>query len=702
MLFKLSLRNIRRSLKDYAIYFFTLVLGVAIFYIFNSLESQTVMMEISQTTHSMIDLMKAIMPVLSIFVAVVLGSLIIYASRFLMKRRKKEFGIYMTLGMSKVQISRILLIETFATGLFSLAVGLIAGIFLSQFTSILVANMFEADMTGFQFVFSLPALLITVLLFGIIYLVVMVFNTITIGRQRLINLLYSDKLGEKVKIKNLGISLVVFILSIIVLVRAYIGVTVGDLVNLSLANFVMYVIMGIIGTFLLFWSWSGLALRLFRRFKNLYYRNLNMFIFREIDNKINTTVVSMSIISLMLFLTISILSSATSLTNAASQSLQKLTPADFQAVTSQDWHLAHKDDPTTERPEEYYEWNRLNARETLVELGVDIEELFSKSANTDIYRLDDVTLGTTTGKENLMTELGLGEHMADYLSSQKDWIMKISDYNQLAEIYNLDRIELGNDEYAVVSNQGGMVEARNAALKDYSTALSIDGRSLRSKYDKVVDGFWEMSTGFNNMGFLVIPDDINFSDESRYITSFIGVYKAADEEGRLQIDEALIGLIDGHKSGYSPGKAGSNPGFSYHTKTDLYENSIGTSALASFIGLYLGSIFLITSAALLGLKEISESSDNQEKYLILRKIGVDQKVINRTLLIQIGIFFGLPLLVAIVHSIFGIAFANRVIVAFGEVDLLQSILATASFILAIYGGYFLITYFTAKRFVAQE
>ena len=202
MLFNLSLKNIRKSFKDYAIYFFTLILGVAIFYIFNSLESQTVMLKLNSSTKDIIKLMNNVLSGVSVFVSFILGFLIVYANQFLMKRRKKEFGIYMILGMSKKQISKILLVETITIGLISLVIGLVLGVALSQVMSIVVANMFEADMTKFTFVFSLSAWIKTMIYFGIMYLLVMVFNTIQVNRQQLIKLLTANRQNEEVKLKN--------------------------------------------------------------------------------------------------------------------------------------------------------------------------------------------------------------------------------------------------------------------------------------------------------------------------------------------------------------------------------------------------------------------------------------------------------------------------------------------------------------------
>ncbi len=197
MSFKLSLRNIRRSFKDYTIYFFTLILGVAIFYVFNALDSQTVLLEVSKSTYKIIELMNNMLSAVSVFVSFILGFLIIYANSFLMKRRHKEFGIYMLLGMSKRRISWQLLIETLMIGTVSLGIGLAAGVALSQVMSIVVANMFEADMSRFEFVFSPGAAGKTVLYFGIMYLLIMVFNAVRVGKCKLIDLLNAGKRSQR-------------------------------------------------------------------------------------------------------------------------------------------------------------------------------------------------------------------------------------------------------------------------------------------------------------------------------------------------------------------------------------------------------------------------------------------------------------------------------------------------------------------------
>ena len=149
-LFSLALRNIKKSIKDYSIYFITLVIAVAIFYIFNSVDSQTAMMSISKSTMEIVQAIVNVLSYISVFVSIVLGFLIVYANNFLIKRRKKEIGIYLTLGMSKFKVSTVLVLETIIIGVISLGIGLILGVGLSQLLSIFKANLFELHVLYFR------------------------------------------------------------------------------------------------------------------------------------------------------------------------------------------------------------------------------------------------------------------------------------------------------------------------------------------------------------------------------------------------------------------------------------------------------------------------------------------------------------------------------------------------------------------------
>ena len=388
MLFKLSLKNIVKSIKDYAIYFFTLVLGVAIFYVFNAIESQTVMMKVSDNTAEIIRLMTNVLSGVSVFVSFVLGFLIIYASRFLIKRRNREFGIYLTLGMGKRKISFILFIETLAIGMISLATGLIVGAGLSQLMSIFVANMFEADMTKFKFVFSLSGCIKTLVYFGIIYILVMLFNTIIIGRCKLIDLINGNRKSEKVTMKNPIVCIFVFIISMAFIGYGYYGVM-GGYSNLDDQMLFKVIFAGSVGTLFLFWSLSGLILKIVMSVKKVYYKDLNSFVLRQISSKINTTVVQITIICLMLFVTICIFSSALSIKTSMDNNIKELVPVDIQL--SKNVNSDFSDNKKIAKD------NKISIENTLTNNGFEYKTNFKDIVKFNTYEADKFTIKDTLG-----------------------------------------------------------------------------------------------------------------------------------------------------------------------------------------------------------------------------------------------------------------------------------------------------------------
>ena len=232
--------------------------------------------------------------------------------------------------MSKKKISLILFIETLIIGIVSLVVGLGIGFLLSQLMSILVANMFEADLTRFQFVFSTNACIKTLIYFSIMYFVVMIFNTINISKCKLIDLMHSNKKSEKIKLKNPLFCTIVFIISCIALGFAYYQVA-GGVEKMTNANSIFVPIgVGAISTFFVFWSLSGLLLKIFISMKNTYYKGLNSFTLRQFSSKINTMTFSVTVICLMLFITICVLSSALSMKNSLNKNFIDFSPRDIE------------------------------------------------------------------------------------------------------------------------------------------------------------------------------------------------------------------------------------------------------------------------------------------------------------------------------------------------------------------------------------
>lgn len=679
MFFKLSFRNMQRSFKDYTIYFLTLVLGVAIFYMFNSIESQTVMMDISSSTREIIKLMTNVLAGVSVFVSLILAFLIIYASRFLMKRRHKEFAIYMTLGMSKQQISFLLLCETFFIGVMSLVIGLAIGIALSQLMSIFVAGMFEVDMTSFEFIFSYSAMMKTILYFAIIYVVVMFFNVFFIGKQSLIDLFMSQRKNEQIKIKNLWLCSFIFVVAVGMLAYAYYLVTAG-VATLDNANKIWIPIaLGIVSTFMIFYSLSGFALKIMMSKKSMYYKNLNAFTMRQLSSQMNTTVFSMGMICLMLFMTICVLSSGISIKNSMSTELKEMTPVDIYMYKY--WDLSYQKDNKKTYTQQEIDDSHIRIDQSLEAVDFSIDDYFKDVFIFNDYATNDLTMKDTLGKAYDDIHQQYPYLKLDTAES----IMKISDYNQIAKRYGLETYTLNSDQYLIVGNFENMTHIRDQALK-INTPIQLLNKIYYPKYDSCQGGYIALAANHTNTGIIIVPDDaVNESMRNRNL--LIADYNAQDKVGKQAIEDKILSLNDQAVH------------IDAITKISIYENSVGLGAMVTFIAIYLGIIFLISSAAILALKQLSDSADNQKRYQMLRKIGVDEVMLNKALFVQIALFFMIPLILAIIHSIFGIQFCGFILQTFGSQGLLTSIIMTALFIVLIYGGYMIVTYKSSQQMI---
>lgn len=631
----------------------------------------------------------------SVFVAVVLGLLIVYANNFLINRRKKEFGIYMTLGMGRKQISKIILMETIFVGVISLAVGLIIGIFASQFMSILVAKMFEADMSEFQFVFSKDACVKTCIYFAVMYFAVIIFNTIAVSRYKLINLLNANKKNEQVKIKNPIVSILIFIIGASILGYAYWKVT-ADAQSLDRAEKIIPpIMMGIVSTVLIFWSLSGFILQIIQKNKKIYLKDTNMFVLRQMNNKINTNTVSMSVICLMLFMTISILSTSLALRNTMQKDLIDMTPVDvnlYKTANLPETYTQYGRTITTTK--EQREDSKISIQETMINNKFDMDNL-KDVVEIPLYATNEITMEKFFGDK--IDEVKAKFAMLSYNTAEQ--IVKISDYNKIARLYGIQQYELEDDEFMVLCDFDNMEQIRNMALSDGKHKLTIAGKEYKSKYNECKEGFIVMSTNHTNTGIILVPDNCELKENEKERYLLAANFNANTDEEKEKIRE----MFESGDSGFVQSLNEKGIQLDGMTKIAIIQSSTGLATIITFIAIYLGIIFLIASSAILALKQLTESSDNKQRYTILRKIGCDEKIINRSLFRQIGIFFGLPMVLAIIHSIFGIQFALETMAGLAsKEDLLPSIVATVIIIGIIYGSYFLATYFGSKNIIKEK
>ena len=667
---KIALNSVKKSFKDYTIYFLTLTFAVCIFYSFNSIESQKAMLDLTVSQKAYMKLFSSVISIASVFVSFILGALIIYANNFLIKKRKKEMGIYITLGMPKRKVSNILLLETVLIGIISLGIGLILGVVLSQGLSILTAKLFMGSMTSYQFAFSIDAVLKTILYFGIIFLLVMIFNTVIISKYKLIVLLNASKKNEKIKMRNPVISSIIFCLAVIFIVVAYIFINKSGL-NIESIYFQSSMVLGVIGTFLFFFGLSGIVLYVIQRSKNIYLKNLNIFIVRQISSKFNTNFLSMSLICLMLFITTVMLSSGLGFKNTMEQGVKKNTPFDASI-------------------EIYYSSDSVSQANELTQV---VNNQLSKYTNKSYiaqYQLNDVSM------RKMLLPYVPNTMKKAIDNSYNDYCMavSISQYNKMRELEGQKPINLANNDVLVLSNVQKFEGPINDFIKN-NGKIDINGTEYKVQNDKAIeDSLYSSGMAINTIT-LVVPDKIvqNLIPYTGYININ---YTGSNAEKKTQESniEAIFNKLNREKP---DGYIGNG-----YTRTQLYEQSLGLSAIVIYLSIYLGIVFLIASAAVLALQQLSEASDSINRYKALRKIGVTDKMINKSIFIQTLIYFGAPLALAIVHSIVAIYVVNDFISALGSTNIMISALITLVFILLIYSGYFYATYTSYKRIIKNN
>lgn len=657
MYYKIAISNVKKSFKDYGIYFLTLTFAVCIFYSFNSIGNQHVMDIISGNTANYMRIVKEAMSIVSVFVSMILGILIIYANNFLIKRRKKEFGIYMMLGMGKVRVSQILVMETFSIGLVSLVLGLGLGVVLSQALSVFTAKLFELNLSQYIFSISFYAILKTIVYFGIIFILVMIFNVFVVNKYKLIDLLIAGRKNEKVNIRNPLVSFLIFTLGVICLIRAYyLILTRGTKMN-YISDITIPILLGVIGTFAFFFGIAGFVLYIVKRSKKVYLKGLNIFVTKQIGSKINTNFVSMSIISLMLFVTIVVLSSGFGLKNVLDSNLEATTPFDATIQLMPDN-------------------NNLTISEVLKNENIIIPKNFEE-ASYNIYK-SNVEVSRITGDSSL-----------DFSAN----LMTITDYNRLMSLEGKPTVDLNNNEVIITSNFNKVLQQLNKHIKS-NEIININGADYKLKNKEVLNRSYQSMGMTVNFCTIIVPDNVvnNLNKTGSYLN--------LNYSDRVEGDKFVNDLDK--KYGVSQPKNGYKHFIITEIKTDIYERNQGATAVVLFVIIYLGVIFLLTSAAILALQQLSEASDSIERYKALKRIGVSQEMIDKSIFYQTLIYFGAPLFLAIIDSIIGLIFANKFIVLFGEQNILSSSIVIFVLLMMIYLGYFIATYLNYKFVIRQK
>ena len=669
MLFKIARNNVKRSYKDYGIYFITLTLAVCIFYSFNSIETQSTMLSLGKSTGAFMETLSTFLAGTSIFVSIILAGLITYANHFLIKKRKKELGIYMTLGMPKTSISKILFLETLLIGLISLIAGILLGIIVSQGLSEITGRLLGVSLEGYRFTVSPEAALKSAAYFGIIFFLVVILNQLTIRRYKLIDLLNAGKKNEEMKLKSMASSIVLFVLSLVMLITAYILVLKIGLLTESVLIAVS-ILLGVFGTLLFFFSLSSFFIHWVQRQKGLYLKSLRIFVLRQVHNKINSNFLSMSAICLMLFLTITLLFTMFGYKGSYDRMIEGNISFDASG-----WLL-------DENNEGQYDMEGY-----LDTIGFSFDET-EKHSFFSIYELPVTT-------EDLLKSYATEEEWKDM---QKDYMdgeisaVKLSDYNEIEKLRNQEPVVLEKNEVLLVSNYGHLNSALNEFMKKEHT-VTIEGAVYEIINDEPVKENIMTTATVLDFFYFIVPDDVPGA-MTRLSTGYNAVFS---EDTYEQSEEKFMGLSEDYETfRYIDDKLVLAFG---NTIDEVHARVYGATTLIVFLGVYLGIVFLLSSAAVLALQQLSDANESVERYRTLKKIGATEKLISQAILFQNAIYFGVPLLLAVIHSAVGMIAVNVIFRNYTQGIVGSSLLLIGAALTVIYGGYFYTTYTGFKNII---
>ncbi len=702
MTLKIAWGNVRKSFGDFGIYFVTVVLGVAVFYAFNSMSAQQGVLALSEQQSSILDLLGAVIGGVSVFIAVLLVFLVVYANRFLIRRRKKEFGLYLALGMGAPDVVRIVLAESAIVGVSSLVVGLALGIGFSQVLLLATSSLFSAEVantTGIAFLFSPDAFAKAVAVFAAVFVLAAIVNSHTVAHAKLVDLLRADRTVESMKLRSLPLSFALFIVSLVVIGAAY-KLLADDGLTGPTPEFAASTVLVVAGTALFFYSLSGFLLRAMQSVRPLYLRGLNMFTLRQLNARVNTAFATLTVVCLVLFLAITSVCTGLGLRDATEDALAKGTSYSATASTTiaivgqggETHRLAYLDPYA-----DFMESVGYDMREGLtksmrdVDAG-DFDALVAASAQLDsLYDTQDlVTYGAI--------EESSGVRLADAVPSglmnpgYEDAplpFMRLSQVNAALELAGKAPIDLGEGECAVLTDMDAFRPFWDGVARS-GARVSVGGKDLAiasARFDCV-----ETTTYQCNTGALVLRDEDVPAD------CVLGAMKldmrCASEADEAALSKALGAVSENTESDAWPLCYGM-----FLTRTDCQEQSIGVSVLVGYLAIYLGFVLVIACAAILAIQQLSDASDNARRYGLLRKLGADGGMVNRALFVQVLVYFLFPLVLAVAHSACAISVVSQTIKAFGRFDIASVSLTVAGAFALVYGAYFLVTFFTAKRLI---
>lgn len=726
MLCKLAWGNVRRAGRDYLVYLLTLTLGVTVFYAFNTISMQVDIAGIDE--EGLAQVMGSILGDLTYFLAGVMAFLMVYANNFIMKRRKKEFGLYQVLGMGRGRVATIMALETVIVSVVAFVAGIVLGVGLSQLMTFFTASLFKTQIANFHFFFSVHAFNLTLACMLVMFVLTLLLNLRAVRRTKLIELMGAERRNESIKTRNPWIAIAIFAVGVVLVGVAYyrllrdgFPLTATDSkLQEAMNQFGITTAMVTVGTFALFWGLSGMLIKLLQSLRGVYWRGLNMFTVRQLAAKVNTVCFSMGVIAMLLFLAITSVTCGMSIANVMNENLERYNPADmsqtyvYYTPDTLDYYKGYKGyvNPS--------EADRMVLADTTVDLypawhgkgksagnndetgkKVNIADVAGEHLQIDSYLSYPFGGSNPSVTPSEMCKI-MGEKLPKaFAGSNADtmglFVTPASQYNKLRQMMGEEPVHIGHDRYLLTCDMSGELVDLYTKYMAGGHALTLGGHTLKPATDKSDEDTAAIANSAmgSNPGTVVVADELlSQLNLQPYSSSLLVNYKQgmdtteADESIKHTLLDNL--LVDGKE----PGSWGI-----FITRSEMYTQAAQMNGLISYLAIYIGFVLVVACAAILSIQQLSNVADGSRSYRVLAQIGCDDRQIRHSVMSQQAVFFLFPLAVGLAHSFVALKVIIELVSIFGNMSIGGTVGLTCAIFLAAYGGYFLVTYLMSTGMV---
>lgn len=723
MLCKLAWGNVRRAGRDYLVYLLTLTLGVTVFYAFNTVSMQVDIAGIEEEGLS--ELMGSMLGYLTYFLAGVMAFLMVYANNFIMKRRKKEFGLYQVLGMGRGRVATIMALETVIVSVVAFVAGIVLGVGLSQLMTFFTASLFKTQIANFHFFFSVHAFNLTLACMLVMFVLTLLLNLRAVRRTKLIELMGAERRNESIKTRNPWVAIAIFTVGVVLVGVAYyrllrdgFPLTATDSkLQEAMNQFGITTAMVTVGTFALFWGLSGMLIKLLQKLRGVYWRGLNMFTVRQLAAKVNTVCFSMGVIAMILFLAITSVTCGMSIANVMNENLERYNPVDVSQT-----YVYY----TPDRLDYYKEYvnpseaDRMALADTTVDLypawhgegkSADNNEETGKKVNiADVagehVQIDSYLSYPLGGSDPSVTPSEMCKTTGEKLpkafgGSNADamglFVTPASQYNKLRQMMGEEPVSIGRDQYVLTCDMGGELGDLYTKYMAGGHTLTLDGHELKPATDKSDEDTAAIANSAmgSNPGTVVVADELlSQLNLQPYSSNLLVNYKQgmdtteADESIKYTLLDNL--LVDGKE----PGSWGV-----FITRSEMYTQAAQMNGMISYLAIYIGFVLVVACAAILSIQQLSNVADGSRSYRVLAQIGCDDRQIRHSVMAQQAVFFLFPLAVGLAHSFVALNVIIELVSTFGNMSIGGTVGLTCAIFLAAYGGYFLVTYLMSTGMV---